>query len=352
MNTYVDITEKNREEYNAVVTHPLQSYEWGEFRKKTGLKVIRRAAFIGKRITGGYTMTIHPVPFLKTTIGYIPKCTLPTREMIEDITHIGKQHKTTFVQIEPNVLADVGKVEIEKLILEDRAKLVPSFHPLFTRYSFILSLEPEEKALLASMHSKTRYNIRVAERHNVKIVEDNSESGFEQFMKLYSETTTRQKFYAHTYSYHKYLWEILTSKKGKVGKNKMSYHLFHAKIEDPEPKILTSWVLFTFNNVLYYPYGASSREHRDAMANNLIMWEAIKFGKKIKCTHFDMWGALGPQPDAKDPWYGFHRFKEGYGAKLTEFTGSYDLILNPPMYEVSKMGDRARWLLLNMKKRF
>ena len=28
--------------FNSVVTHPLQSWEWGEFREKTGVKVIRR----------------------------------------------------------------------------------------------------------------------------------------------------------------------------------------------------------------------------------------------------------------------------------------------------------------------
>ncbi len=334
---FIDITEDKKDEYNAVVTHPLQSFEWGEFRKKTGLKVVRRAAIEGKKIIAGYTMSIHPVPVLKTTIGYIPKCTIPTADMVRDITEIGKANKTTFVQLEPNIIANAGKVEIEKLILEDHIKLSPSFHPLFTKYSFVLDLTPAEETLLASMHSKTRYNIRVAERHGVKVVEDNSEEGFEQFMKLYSETTTRQKFYAHTNSYHKQLWEILTSSKTNET-NALTYHLFHAKIEDPKPQILTSWVLFTFNNVLYYPYGASSREHRDAMANNLIMWKAIKFGKEKKCTEFDMWGALGPEPDSKDPWYGFHRFKEGYGARLTEFAGSYDLILNPPMYEVSKMG--------------
>lgn len=362
---FIDIDESKRNDYNAVVTHPLQSFEWGEFRKKTGLRVIRRARYIGKKMIDGYTMTLHPVPLLKTTIGYIPKCTTPTSTMLEDVAKIGKAHKTTFVQIEPNVLAEEGKVEIEKLILEDHIKLTPSFHPLFTKYSFLLNLEPEEETLLANMHPKTRYNIRVAKRHGVKVVEDNSEAGFEQFMKLYMETTTRQKFYAHTRAYHKALWELLEKPNIKPTRNAsqrdaggsqmpnlLGYHLFHAKLEDfKQPNILTSWVLFTFNNVLYYPYGASSRENRDAMANNLIMWEAIRFGKKKKCHEFDMWGALGPTPDSKDPWYGFHRFKEGYGAKLTEFAGSYDLILNPTLYEISKIGDRVRWLLLNLKKR-
>ncbi|MDP3941598.1 MAG: peptidoglycan bridge formation glycyltransferase FemA/FemB family protein [bacterium] len=63
-----------------------------------------------------------------------------------------------------------------------------------------------------------------------------------------------------------------------------------------------------------------------------------------------MWGALGPDPDPKDPWYGFHRFKQGFGPELAEFVGSYDLVINPLLYQVYKIADKARWFLLKMKK--
>lgn len=86
------------------------------------------------------------------------------------------------------------------------------------------------------------------------------------------------------------------------------------------------------------------------MASNLIMWEAIKFGKKLNLKYFDMWGALNNPPDEKDPWYGFHKFKEGYGAIHTEFVGSYDLIINPLMYQLYKVADKVRWGLLRIKK--
>jgi lipid II:glycine glycyltransferase (peptidoglycan interpeptide bridge formation enzyme) len=86
------------------------------------------------------------------------------------------------------------------------------------------------------------------------------------------------------------------------------------------------------------------------MSNNLTAWEAIKFGKKLGLEKFDMWGALGPEPDKNDPWYGFHRFKEGYGADLVEFVGSYDLIIRPQAYSIYKVADKARWGFLKLKK--
>lgn len=113
-------------------------------------------------------------------------------------------------------------------------------------------------------------------------------------------------------------------------------------------KILTAWVLFVFKDTLYYPYGASSSENREVMASNLIMWEAILFGKKLGLKKFDMWGALGPGPDPKDPWFGFHNFKEKYGPGHVEFIGSYDLVINPLLYQGYKLADKLRWFYLKL----
>jgi lipid II:glycine glycyltransferase (peptidoglycan interpeptide bridge formation enzyme) len=144
------------------------------------------------------------------------------------------------------------------------------------------------------------------------------------------------------------MWETLKTDNQNLEKlNKLTAHLFTAEYEK---KILTTWILFVFHDTLYYPYGASSSENRNVMASNLIMWEAIQFGKKIGLKKFDMWGALGPNPDPHDPWMGFHKFKEGYGATLTEFVGSYDLLINPSLYKIYKLADKLRWVYLRLKK--
>src|SRR5437667_9040390 len=98
------------------------------------------------------------------------------------------------------------------------------------------------------------------------------------------------------------MWETLKPKK--------IAHLFTAKYKG---QVLTAWVLFVFKDTLYYPYGASSSQHREVMASNLMMWKAIRFGKKLGLKKFDMWGSLGTNPDRNDPWFGFHSFKEKYG---------------------------------------
>ena len=52
---------------------------------------------------------------------------------------------------------------------------------LFTPTSFWIDLTPAEDILLKGFHSKTRYNIRLAQKRGVKVVEDNSKKAFERF---------------------------------------------------------------------------------------------------------------------------------------------------------------------------
>ncbi|MDO8620945.1 MAG: peptidoglycan bridge formation glycyltransferase FemA/FemB family protein [Candidatus Levybacteria bacterium] len=318
--------------------YPMQSLEWGEFRKKTGLKVIRE---------NGFQLTIHKIPHTPWTVGYLPKSPMPTKEMIVRLREIGQKEKCIFIQLEPNVLKNSNlKFKISNLGLRS------SFHPLFTKYTFVLDLTKSEEDLLKSMHPKTRYNIKIAQKHNVEIIEDNLDKAFEEYLKLTKETTKRQNFYAHTENYHRLMWETLKNQKSKIKNQKLNTDKLTARLLLAKYKnqILTAWILFVYNDTLYYPYGASSSLHRETMASNLMMWEAIKFGKKLGLKKFDMWGALGPNPDKNDPWYGFHRFKEGYGGQLIEFIGSFDLVINPFIYEIYKVLDKIRWAILRIKK--
>lgn len=311
--------------------HPLQSLEWGKFREKTGIKVVR---------INNLQLTIHPLPYTKYTIGYLPKGLDIDKKMLDTLLEIGKKENCIFVQLEPNV----EKINNKKYKLKN---LFPSSRPLFTKYTFILDLTKPEDELLKNMHSKTRYNTKLAGKKGVKIIEDNSNKAFEEYLRLTKETTQRQNFYAHSEKYHRLMWETLNPNVNEQpDKNKLTAHLLTATYNK---EILATWIVFILGDTLYYPYGASSTKHREVMASNLMMWETIKFGKKLGLKNFDMWGALGVNPDSKDPWYGFHKFKEGYGAKHVEFVGSYDYVLNKKLYFIYNILNNLRWIILKLK---
>lgn len=327
-----NITADKKREFNKLASHPLQSWEWGEFRKTSGVTVIRLGKYEKDKLTETAQITIHKIPATAWTIGYFPKGGKPSQEMYSELIKIGKQHHCIFIKLEPSIVKNNWKLEFD---------FVPSPHPLFTKYTWELDLTKNEDQLLANMHQKTRYNIRVAQKHNIVIKEDDSDDAFNKYLELTFETTKRQKFYAHTSTYHRLMWETL--RKSGVA------HLFTANFNNQGQNIiLASWIVFLFNDVLYYPYGASSSQFRNFMASNLLMWEVIRWGIKNGAKKFDMWGALGPNPSPKNPWFGFNRFKEGYGANLVEYAGSFDLIIHPKLYQLYNLSHQIRQIILKI----
>lgn len=344
-----EVKLQDKKVFNHLALHPLQSWEWGEFRKKTGIEVIRLGRYKGVKLAETAQLTIHSIPFTSWTIGYLPKCNIPSEKMLEELVNIGKKHRCIFIKLEPHVSISnspfspaISGIPLRRDILNSQFSICYSPHPLFTKYTFLLDLTKSEEELLKNMHHKTRYNIRVAQKHKVKVVVDNSRKAFEEYLKLLWQTTKRQKFFAHDQRYHSLMWETLHPAN-------IAYLLRAIYESNGKTYTLASWIIFLFNNVLYYPYGASSDQYRPFMASNLMMWEAIRFGKNHGAVLFDMWGALGPNPDPDDPWYGFHRFKQGYGARLTELAGSFDLVINPSLYQLYNFTNEVRKIFLKIK---
>ena len=74
--------------------HPLQSHLWGEFRKKTGVKIVEKDNLL---------ISIHPIPYSNYTIGYLPKGPDIDNRLLKTLETIGKEFKCIFIQIEPNI---------------------------------------------------------------------------------------------------------------------------------------------------------------------------------------------------------------------------------------------------------
>jgi lipid II:glycine glycyltransferase (peptidoglycan interpeptide bridge formation enzyme) len=327
------LNESDKDGWDRVVVHPLQSWEWGEFRRAMGVDVVRVGVYSGPALTAAWQLTFHALPHTSRTVGYFPKGPVPDEFMLERLHEIGRSKKAIFIQLEPDSTDLANAIFRHKLLL-------PSHRSLFTKYTFRLDISRSEEELLAAMHPKTRYNIRVAQKKGVVINEDSSETAFAAYLRLSEETTRRQGFYAHNTRYHTTMWNQL--------KNAGIAKLFTATYEH---EVLAAWIVFIWNDTVYYPYGASSRLHKDVMAPNVLLWEIVRWAKSKKLKYFDLWGALGKNPDPADPWYGFHRFKEGYRPDLIEFVGSYDEIIEPALYKLYTVADKARWTILKLKKR-
>lgn len=333
--TIQTVAPTDRHLWDAHTTHPLQSWAWGEFRKKIGTDTLRVGVYKNNALTQGLQITFHTIPYTPYTIGYVPKTSMFNSDTIRALTLYAKKKNAVFIQIEPNIQQSKTNHLPNHMY---KKTIIPSHRPLFTKHNFIIDLSKSKENLLTEFHKKTRYNIRLAKRKGVTISHDNSKKSFDAYIRLTKETTKRQAFYAHDETYQKAMWSVM--RKENIA------HLFTASYKNT---IITAWIIFVWKNTIYYPYGASSRLYKNVMAPNLMMWETILWAKKRGLTFYDLWGALGPEADPNDPFYGFHRFKQGYTPKSVELIGSFSYISRPLLYQVYKIADNCRWSILHAK---
>lgn len=300
-----------------ISTHPLQTSYWANFRREWGNNVVELKNSL---------LILSKIPHTPFTIGGIIRGNMPTMADVKEAKKVAKENRTIFIKYEPNVL------KTEKLIEKIKSLGMIPGRRLFTPSSFWIDLTKTEEELLKSFSSKTRYNIRLAQRKGVVVKEDGSDKAFKKYLKLTFETANRQGFHAHTPKYHELMWKVL--KQAGIA------HLMVAKYKG---EIITTWILFVWKKFLYYPYGASTDKYKQVMANNLVMWEAIRFGKRNKLTTFDLWG--------KEEGKGFTKFKEGYNPKVVDFLGTWDLVINKPLYYLYRIAENIRWFFLRAKAR-
>lgn len=314
------ITLEEKEEYNKKTNHIIQSWEWGQFRQALDTPVLRYGLYQENKLTSVFQLTLHKIPYLSKYIGYLGKGPFPDNNLAQALLEIGKQKKCAAIKVEPDFL----KNAVNSQNIDPYFKYSSQTH--FAQYNFLLDLTLSEEKLLENMHPKTRYNIKVAKKHQVWIEERDDEEAFQIYLQLYFETVKRQGYFGHNQNYHYQNWQIF--KTAKMARILIAFY----KTPEGQTIPLASWMLHNFKDTLYYFYGGSSKEYQNVMAPTLLAWEAIKLGKKLMLKKFDFGGGLSPNSPSDHPWQGFHRFKQGLGANLVEYMGSYDLIINPFIY--------------------
>ena len=281
-------------------------------------------------------ITIHRIPFTNYSVGMFIKGPKPTQEMLYFLKKLAKEKNLIFIKLEPNVVKSKTSNSVIQLFRKNGT--VPG-KTLFTPTTFWIDLTKSEDEILKNFSSKTRYNIRLAQKRGVNIEEDSSQKAFKKYLELTFETAKRQGFYAHTPKYHRLMWKHLHQSPVTNHQSPIA-HLLVAKYRG---EIITTWILFAHDKILYYPYGASSDIHKNVMASNLMMWEAIKFGKKMGCKTFDLWG--------REPGKGFTKFKEGYNPQVVELLGTWDLFINKSLYTLYILAEKIRWTVLRIKSK-
>lgn len=317
-----------------------QSWAWGEFRKSMRCQVRRfvvldsigdwRAAIQleqrQRRFGLGYWFAPRGPVFLSKA-SHAER--LELLNFIEKSLHARSEfgEKTVFWRLEPLILATPEKPTKLPKIFTWHSSLNPA-------NSAVLNLAPSQEALLAAMHSKTRYNLRLAEKHGVTVREAKTTKDLEAFLDLYEATGKRDGFIPQPREYVKQTYTQLRA----AG-------MATLRLAEYKQKILTANLEIAFGDTVMYLYGSSSDEHRDVMAPFALHWSAIQSAKDRGFHYYDFGGAnpaSEASPEYKKTWEGITRFKKNWGAEVWEFIGTWDRPLKPFLYTLLNLRRRLK----------
>lgn len=188
------------------------------------------------------------------------------------------------------------------------------------RDTLCIDLTQPEATILAQMKPKGRYNVGLAQRHGVKVVEDASPKGLEDFLTLYHETVARQQIQQRTQSYFDSLMAMLTElNQGSI---------FFA--EYAGVRIATVLTVHFGRRVTYF-YGGSTEQYRQVMAPYLLHFEIMLWAKARGYEWYDLYG-IAPQNLPEHQWANFSAFKRKLGGQEFHFVPALDYIYDAEAY--------------------
>lgn len=288
----------------------LQSWEWGEFQESVQERVRREEVLEKGEVVGVAQWLDRTLPVFGT-YSFCPKGPIGKNSLRADAQQM-------FLRFEPGE--------------EDLTREAHKSIDLNPAHTIITDLAPTEDDLLASMHRKTRYNIRVARKHNVEIQLHTTD--FDTVWTVFEQTSSRGQFRLHQKNYYKKMVEELKDGECKA---------FLATASS-NGKIIASNIMIDFGNTRTYLHGASSNEDRNLMGPYLLHWELMRDAKAQGILFYDWWG-VAPEGAGKDhPWAGISRFKRGFGGKEVGFGGTYDKVIKPVRYYLYQLARRIRRL--------
>lgn len=185
----------------------------------------------------------------------------------------------------------------EYIELRTRKELPEGVTPSETFFRHELELQHDPDRILRTFRDSTARNIRKAQKAGIEIRVDVSEEGVKEFYRLNCLTRRDHGLPPQPYRFFTLLHEHLMSKG------------FGFVVLALKNGVAISGNLYLhFGDRAYYKYGASDSKYQDVRANNLVMWEAIRWYTKKDFRSL----CFGKTELFHD---GLRQFKKGWGTR-------------------------------------
>jgi lipid II:glycine glycyltransferase (peptidoglycan interpeptide bridge formation enzyme) len=310
--------------------HLLQTAAWGELKSTYGW----RPGWVRSEASGAQVL-VHPLvgglSFAYLPCGPIPATFDALRNLAPEMDRFCRSQRAVFLKVEPDF--DDTPDRRDRLA---GAGFVPSHQTVQPPRTILVDLRGTEDEILARMKQKTRYNIRLATRHDVTIVASEDTGIFSRMMEITGE---RDAFSIHAGDYYQRAFRLFS----RTGNVRLLLALYGGTP-------IAGLMVFTRGPRAWYLFGASTDEHREVMGPYLLQWEAMRWARSRGCTEYDLWGIPDEEEDELearftsrgDGLWGVYRFKRGFGGRIRRSVGAWDRVYNRPVYSAYRLWDRLR----------
>lgn len=306
----------------------LQSELWRRFQEQNGISVRETAL--------GLALVQNP-PFFGSIL-YFPHGPVfeeqrDEKEIRTALSQAATEGHAGWIRVEPRTGEEL---ECLKLAFGE-GRVVPAPHDVQPREILVTDISLSTETLIARMKPKTRYNVRLAEKHGVSIRFSWSSEDARAFIDLVYSTTHRKSIRPHPKSYYQNFFTTLSEEEATLA------------IAEYDGKILAANLLVFFGDTAHYLHGGSSDEEREVMAPFLLHFRSMEEAKRRGCSRYDFGGVRVRSRNGADDtdWDGITRFKQGFDPKAETllFPGTYDIIVSPVRYRLYRLFFAARKLL-------
>ena len=308
----------------------LQSWDFYEFHRARGKKIVRRLVYDGSEIVGAYAGVVETARRGRyMAIAGGPLIDYSNKKLVSlvfsDIREQGKALGCVFVRVRPQeVLSD----NILQVLSNQGLKKAPMY--LSVEFAGVLDLNKSEEEILAGASQGFRRKLRKAAKLDIEITADTSDESIKEFCRLEKLHAERQKYVAFSSDFLKKQFEAFREG-GEV-------LIYTAKYEG---KTLAQNFMIFYGPEASYHYGVSSELGTKYSAAPLLHMAAMEEARKRGCIRYNLWGIV--EPDEKSHrFYGVSEFKRSFGCEELRYTPAHDMILKPLQYQKTKLVESAR----------
>lgn len=312
--------------------HVLQTAQWGTLKEQFGWRAERLWWRDGNEVRGGAQVLYRRLaPTL--TLAYVPRGPIVSEPqalppLLERLQLHVRARGAFLLKLELDHPSDP---QLDALLRASR--FVPTAETIQPPATIHIDLRADLDTILARMKPKWRYNIRLAEKKEVRVREGGA-ADLDAFVRLMQETGARDHFAIHSADYYAAVLRICA--------NADLARLFIAEYAGSP---LAMIFVTGFAGEAIYLYGASSNAERSRMPNHALHWAAIQWAKARGCARYDLWGipsAALTEGEASALPSSLYQFKQGFGGTIIRYTGAWDAAYSPLKHTLYRQARQLR----------